>query len=116
MEDHSFRSSHEGQADLSAVGPAKENANTRTLRPDKCLVVKSLESRLPTVVPSQHGIHRHHHQGVEGRNRSPLLGCQFFYPLSRRGIRPCYHSLSAVARGGNSSLAADKWKRHPISG
>jgi len=42
---------------------AKPNANTRTLRPDKCLVVKSLDSSLRPVCPSQHGIQRHHHQG-----------------------------------------------------
>jgi len=42
---------------------AKPNANTRTLRPDKCLVVKSLDSSLRPVCPSQHRIHRHHHQG-----------------------------------------------------
>src|ERR1039457_5425618 len=47
---------------------AKPNANTRTLRPDKCLVVKSLDSSLRPVCPSQHGIHRHHHQGVEDRD------------------------------------------------
>jgi hypothetical protein len=56
---------------------AKPNANTRTLppspgsggtgRPDKCLVVKSLDSSLRPVPLSQHGIHRHHHQGVEGQ-------------------------------------------------
>jgi len=45
----------------------KPNANTRTLRPNKCLVVKSLDSSLRPVPPSQHGIHRHHHQGVEGQ-------------------------------------------------
>ena len=35
---------------------AKPNANTRTLRPDKCLAVKSLDSSLRPVCPSQHGI------------------------------------------------------------
>jgi hypothetical protein len=50
---------------------AKPNANTRTLRPDKCLVVKSLDSSLRPVRPSQHGIHRHHHQGVEGNEERP---------------------------------------------
>ncbi len=45
---------------------AKPNANTRTLRPDKCLVVKSLDSSLRPVCPSQHGVHRRHHQ--EARN------------------------------------------------
>ena len=71
------------------------NANTRTLppspgyggtsRPDKCLVVKSLDSRLRPVFPSQHGIHRHHHQGVEGEKARPLLGYQSCFPLSRNG-------------------------------
>jgi hypothetical protein len=39
-----------------------------TGRPDRCLVVKSLDSSLRPVCPSQHGIHRHHHQGVEGND------------------------------------------------
>jgi hypothetical protein len=51
---------------------AKPNANTRTLRPDKCLVVKSLDSSLRPVRPTQHGIHRHHHQGVEGRAKQEI--------------------------------------------
>jgi hypothetical protein len=54
---------------------AKPNTNTRTLRPDKCLVVKSLDSSLRPVCPSQHGIHRHHHQGVEGTEGRTPLGC-----------------------------------------
>jgi hypothetical protein len=51
---------------------AKPNANTRTLRPDKCLVVKSLDSSLRPVCPSQHGIHRHHHQGFQHRSAPAL--------------------------------------------
>jgi hypothetical protein len=63
----------------------KPNANTRTLRPDKCLVVKSLDSNLRPVCPSQYGIHRHHHQGNENMLGMPPLGCYFDFPLSRTG-------------------------------
>ncbi len=55
------------------IPKAKPNANTRTLRPDKCLVVKSLDSSLRPVSHSQHGIHRHHHQGNEGMVKTPLF-------------------------------------------
>ena len=81
---------------------AKPNANTRTLRPDKCLVVKSLDSSLRPVSPSQHGIQRHHHQGVEAREGRPLLRCQFWLSAAAEWgeIRRCFYSLSAAARGG----------------
>jgi hypothetical protein len=77
-----------------------------TSRPDKCLVVSRW---IPACAlwpcantPSQHGIHRRHHQGVKGSEGRPLLGRQCCFPLSRRGkIRLCHHSLSAAARGGN---------------
>ena len=82
---------------------AKPNANTRTLRPDKCLVVKSLDSSLRPVCPSQHGIHRHHHQGVEGREGRPLLGCQSCFPLSRRGNNQTVPSLALSRRESRQS-------------
>jgi hypothetical protein len=78
----------EGKADLSAIASAKEDPSG--LRP---------------ACPSQHGIHRHHHQGVEGNQGRPLLGCQSFFPLSRGGnIRLCHHSLSAASMGGNARM------------
>ena len=76
-----------------------------TSRPDKCLVVKSLDSSLRPVCPSQLGIHRHHHQGVEANQGRPLLGCQFCCPLSRRGgTRLRHHSLSAATRDRNCTM------------
>src|ERR1039458_405517 len=47
------------------------------------LVMKQLDSSLRPVCPSQHGIHRHHHQGGEGSKRRPLCGCHLCCPLSR---------------------------------
>jgi len=79
---------------------AKPNANTRTLRPDKCLVVKSLDSSLRPLCPSQHGIHRHHHQGVEGREGRPLLRCQPCFPLAWTQKIQTVPSLALSRRDG----------------
>ena len=99
--DHPACSRHEGQADLSRHSAARRrNANTRTFRPDKCLVVKSPDSSLRPVCPSQHGIHRHHHQGVKGSEGRSLLGCQFCCPLSRRGKNQTVLLLSLRRRQG----------------
>jgi hypothetical protein len=73
---------------LKAGGPSRMPTRERfhlrrayggTGRPDKCLVVKSLDSSVRPMCPSQHGIHRHHPQGVEGRESSPLLGCHVVF-------------------------------------
>jgi len=88
---------------------AKPNANTRTLRPDKCLVVKSLDSSLRPVCPSQHGIHRHHHQGVEGNEGKPPLACQFCFPLSRMGKNQTVLSLALSRREGRQTLLSAGW-------
>jgi hypothetical protein len=41
--------------------------------------VKSLDSSLRPVCPSQHGIHRHHHQGVETRELRPFFGVSILF-------------------------------------
>ena len=85
---------------------AKPNANTRTLRPDKCQVVKSLDSSLRPVSPSQHGIHRHHHQGVEGNQGRPLLGCQSCFSLSWKRKYQTVPSLALSRREGRQRADA----------
>jgi hypothetical protein len=59
-----------------------------TSRPDKCLVVKSLDSSLRTVCPSQHGIHRHHHQGVEGTKRKAAMGVSVLFSAGAEAEKP----------------------------
>jgi hypothetical protein len=78
----------------------------RTGRPDKCLVVKSLDSSLLPVCPSQHGIHRHHNQRVEGTEEGPLFGRQCCFPLSRRGKYQTLPSLALSRREGRQRADA----------
>jgi hypothetical protein len=63
-----------GKMATEGISPALSSVG----RPDKCLVV-SLDSNLRPVCPSQHGIHRHHHQGAEGRQEKPLLGISLVF-------------------------------------
>ncbi len=72
-------------AERSRVGIPPSPGHGGTSRPDKCLVVKSLDSCLRPVSPSQHGIHRHHHQDNKRVEGGTLLGCHFGCPLPRRG-------------------------------
>jgi len=88
--------------------PTRERFHRRrgfggTGRPDKCLVVKSLASSLRPACPSQHGIHRHHHQGVEGIEGRALLGCKCCFPLSRKGKNQTVPSLALSRREGRQS-------------
>jgi len=110
--DHPACSRHEGQADLSPVASAKvecqhANASPRQV-PGHVVIVHRIAPRLP----SQHGIHRHHHQGsLRQGEEKPLLGCQPCFPLTRRGRNQTgHHWLSAAARGGNLLfLAPARW-------
>ena len=79
-----------------------------TSRPDKCLVVKSLDSSLRPVSHSQHGIHRHHHQGVEDREGRRLLGCPSYCPLSQGGGNQTVLLLALSRREGRHTGATRK--------
>jgi hypothetical protein len=90
---------------LAANRNAKPNANTRTLRPHKCLVVKSVDSSLRPVCPSQDGIHRHHRQEADATGKAAFrVSFMAVRCRGRRKIRLCFYSLSAAARGGNLSF------------
>jgi len=87
---------------------AKPNANTRTLRPDKCLVVKSLDSRLRPVCPrnmeSTAITTREFKAGREGR----FWGVNVVFRCRGEGkIRLCHYSLSAAVRGVDVFLPLD---------
>ena len=66
---------HKSQADLSTVGPAKVDANTRKLRPDKCLVVKSLDSSLRPVALRNMESTAITTRKVKAERQARFLGC-----------------------------------------
>ncbi len=72
----------------------------RPSRPVRRLVRRRPGEGGRPVCPSQHGIHRHHHQGVKGREGRPLLGRQCCFPLSRRrNDQDCAITRSLPPRG-----------------
>ena len=94
---HPFPASFRVVIRLAKGMKAKPNANARTLRPDKCLVVMSLDSSLRPVRPSQHGIHRHHHQGFEGRERVRFWGVNVVFRCRGQGKSECAITRSRAA-------------------
>jgi len=70
--------------------------------------------RVPSPL-SQHGIHPHHHQGVEGREARPPLGCQHYFPLSWRGRNQTVPLLALSRRlGRQGSSVHDRPDPFPL--
>src|ERR1039458_10793023 len=74
---------------------AKPNANTRTLRPDKCLVVKSLDSSLRPIALRNMESTAITTRDLKAYREGDFWGVNVFFRCrGGRRIRLCHHSLS----------------------
>src|ERR1035441_5913061 len=83
---------------------AKPNANTRTLRPDKCLVVKSLDSSLRPIALRNMESTAITTRDLKAYREGDFWGVNVFFRCrGGRRIRLCHHSLSDATRGGKNT-------------
>jgi hypothetical protein len=88
---------------LAQIIQAKPNANTRTLRPDKCLVVPSLAPGLRPGRPRNTRANAVTTRELKAGENRRILGFPSCFPLSRTAKNQAVPSLTLSRRQGRQS-------------